>query len=73
MKMRYTVYDTERREYLRVILRPTDDPGNIVTKWTKSEEDAAHFPGIKSAEAVVRVLGSYSQFVVKNAKGEIVA
>lgn len=70
---RYTVYDTERREYLEQITNPTGEAGAIVTEWTKKTDRAAKFPGVKSASAVVRLLGSYSQFVVKNAKGDIIA
>ena len=71
-QLRYTVYDTMRREYLERITAPTGDNRAVVTEWTKDPERAAKFPGVKSAAAVVRVLGSYSQFVVKNAKGEVI-
>ena len=70
---RYTVYDTEKREYLQRITAPTGDHAAVVTEWTKDPEKAARFPGVKSASAVVRMLGCYSQFVVKNAKGEVIA
>lgn len=72
-QLRYTVYDTEKREYLVQITAPTGSTDAVVTEWTKHPEKAARFPGVKSASAVVRMLGSYSQFVVKNAKGEIIA
>ena len=72
-QLRYTVYDTARREYLARMESPTEDRDAIVTTWTRDADKAARFPGVKSAAAVVRALGSYSQFVVKNAKGEIIA
>ena len=70
---RYTVYDTTRREYLVRVERPIDDANQIVTEWTRDAGAAARFPGVKSAAAVVRLLGCYNNFVVKNQKGEIVA
>ena len=70
---RYTVYDTEKREYLQRVETPDGDQARIVTYWTRDPAEAARFPGVKSAAAVVRMLGSYSQFAVKNAKGEIIA
>ena len=73
MTLKYTVYDTEKREYLRRVETPDGDRARIVTYWARDPAEAARFPGRKSAEAVVRMLGSYSQFVVKNAKGEIIA
>lgn len=72
MSYRYTVYDTSRRMYLRRIERPTGSPDAIVTDWTRDPTEAARFPGVRTAMAVVRMLGSYSEFVVKNARGEII-
>ena len=69
---RYTVYDTGRREYLERVERPTGDDRAVVTVWTKKVERAAKFPGVKSAAAIVRLLGNYSQFVIKNREGVIV-
>ena len=70
---RYTVYDTDRRQYLMRVTTPTGDRAALVTEWTRDPEKAARFQGVKSASAVVRMLGNYSQFVVKNAKGEVIA
>ena len=70
---RYTVYDTTRREYLMRITHPTGEAAQMVTEWTKDPEKAARFQGVKAASAVVRMLGNYSEFVVKNAKGEVIA
>lgn len=72
-KLRYGVYDTEQRVWLAKATLPVGDDGAMVTEWTKRDEKALRFPGIKSAMAMVRKLGSYSQFVVKNEKGDIVA
>lgn len=72
MSYRYTVYDTSRRMYLRRIERPTGSPDAIVTDWTRDVAEAAKFPGVKTAAAVVRMLGCYSDFVIKNARGEII-
>ena len=44
----------------------------MVTEWTKDPEQAARFQGAKTAAVVVRLLGNYSNFVVKNAKGEVI-
>lgn len=73
MTLKYTVYDTQKREYLERVETPDQDKDHLVTYWTRDQRKAARFPGRKSAEAVVRMLGSYSEFVVKNAKGEIIA
>ncbi len=72
-KLRYTVYDTARHVWLREAIMPTGVGSAMVTTWTQRPERAQRFPGIKSAMAMVRKLGSYSQFVVKNEKGDIVA
>lgn len=71
-KTRYTVYNTEIRRYLRRATLPLGSESEVVTEWTRRAEDAQSFPGKKSAEAMVRRLGSFSELVVKNAKGEIV-
>lgn len=73
MTLKYTVYDTERRRYLQRVTAPTGDRNTaIVTEWTRDPAEAARFPGVKSAESVVRLLGSYSNIVIKNARGEII-
>ena len=69
---RYTVYDTARHEYLRCVSMPTGDERGIVTHWTRYIENAMKFPGIKTAQKMVNRLGSYSEFVIKNERGEIV-
>lgn len=71
--MKYTVYNTEIHKYLRRATLPLGCENEIVTEWTSRVEKAQGFPGKKSAEAMVRKLGSFSEFVVKNAKGEIIA
>lgn len=71
-KPRYTVYDTDRREYLKRAERPLDRDSELVTDWTRRAENAQRFPGVKSAARMVALLGRYSQFVVKNQRGEIV-
>lgn len=72
-RMRYTVYDTARREYLKRAEQPLGSDSELVTDWTRRAENAMRFPGIKSAEAMVAKLGRYSEFVVKNERGEIIA
>ncbi len=72
-KLRYGVYDTSRKVWLYQMEMPVDGIGAAVTTWTREADKAMRFPGIKSAMAMVRKLGSYSQFVVKNEKGDIVA
>lgn len=72
-KLRYTVCDTARKVYLARMTLPLGDEGASVTEWTKRPEKAQTYRGKKSAEAMVRKLGSYSEFVVKNGKGEIIA
>lgn len=101
-KMKYTVYNTEIRKYLKRATQPlgcevsapkglrastpavppetrgpvtAEDAGRevLVTEWTRRVENAQDFPGKKSAEAMVRKLGGYSELVVKNGKGEIIA
>lgn len=72
-RMRYTVYDTGQRKYLRLATQPMGCEDQLVTEWTRHAERAQGFPGKKSAEAMVRKLGGYSEFVVKNGNGEVVA
>ena len=69
---RYTVYDTGRHEYLQSVEQPTGDEHSIVTRWTRLPEEAMRFQGVKTAQRMVVRLGSYSEFVIKNEKGEIV-
>ena len=71
-KLRYAIYDTWHKAWLRQAT-PSDDGRHILaTAWTFHPDEALRFPGIKSAMGMVRKLGSYSEFVVKNEKGEIV-
>lgn len=70
---RYTVYDTEKREYLESAEMPLGSDGQMVTHWTRRRECALRFAGVKSAAEMVAKLGNYSEFVVKNDKGEVVA
>jgi len=70
---RYTVYDTMRREYLKCAEQPLGTVGQLVTRWTRDAGEAMRFQGIKTAEAMVAKLGRYSEFVVKNERGEIIA
>lgn len=72
-RMRYTVYDTGQKKYLRLATQPLGSESKLVTEWTRHVEREQGFPGKKSAEAMVRRLGGYSEFVVKNARGEIIA
>lgn len=72
-KPRYTVYNTSLRKYLETSVMPGGDPSATVTTWTSHPERALKFSGAKGARAMVARLGGYSEFVVKNAKGEIIA
>lgn len=72
-KAKYTVYNTEIHRYLKQATQPLGCESELVTEWTRRVELAQGFPGKKSAEAMVRRLGSFSEFVVKNARGEIIA
>lgn len=71
-KLRYTVYDAERREYLRRAERPDDRDDALVTDWTRHPARALRFPGVKSAARMVAKLGRYGQFVILNQRGEVV-
>ena len=71
-RMKYTVYNTVLRKYLERATQPLGCESELVTEWTRHRERAQGFPGKKSAETMVRRLGSYSEFVVKNGKGEII-
>ena len=73
VRMKYTVYDTGRRKYLASATDPLGSGKELVTEWTRKAERAQKFPGKKSAEAMVRKLGSFSEFVVKNSRGELIA
>lgn len=72
MSKRYFVYDTARREYLEVMNLPLGDPREIVTKWTRRRDEAYRFQSRKGAEKILNRLGNYSEFVIKNERGEIV-
>lgn len=69
---RYTVYDTDRHEYLRCMTLPAGDERGIVTHWTREVENAMKFPGVKSAQRMLNSLGNYSQFIIKNERGDVV-
>ena len=70
---RYTVYDTARHEYLQRVELPTEDRMGMVTHWTRLPGEALKYQGVKGAQHMLNLLGNYSEFVVKNEKGEIVA
>ena len=72
MSKGYTVYDTDRREYLEIMNLPLGDPRQMATKWTRRREEAYRFQSRRAALEIVNRLGNYSEFVVKNEKGEIV-
>ena len=72
-RLKYTVYNTAMHRYLARATQPLGLESELVTEWTSKVERAQGFSGKKSAEAMVRKLGSFSEFVVKNAKGEIIA
>ena len=71
-RMRYTVYDTEAHKYLERATQVMGTDEHLHTEWTRRADRAQRFPGRKSAEAMVRKLGGYSQIVIKNSRGEIV-
>ena len=72
-KLRYGIYDTARHMWLQQAILPTGDGSAMVTEWTQRPEKALRFPGVKSAEAMLEKLGRFSEFVIINGKGEIVA
>ena len=69
---RYTVYNTESREWLEMVLKPTGDDRALVTMYTRDITRAMKFQGFKHARAMVAKLGDYGYLVVKNERGEIV-
>ena len=69
---RYTVYDTARHEYLQSVELPNEDRMCLVTHWTKNADEALKYQGVKGAQLMLNLLGSYSEFVIKNERGEIV-
>ena len=71
-KLRYGIYDTARKAWLRRMEAPVDGVGAVVTTWTKRAEHAQRFPGIKSADGMLEKLGRFSEFVIVNGRGEIV-
>lgn len=71
-RKRYTVYDTSMRKYLESAVLPDGDPRHLHTEWTRRPERALKFPGVKSARGMVAKLGSYSEFVVKNDRGDVI-
>ena len=75
MKLRYAVYDTWRGEYLReLLLMRTDTGGSEVVgmEGTRRAAEGMRFPGVKSARQVIGKLGGGAEYVVINAKGDIV-
>jgi hypothetical protein len=74
VKLRYTVYDTWRGEYLReLLLMRTDTGGSEVVgmEGTRRAAEAMRFPGVKSARQIIGKLGGGAEYVVINAKGDI--
>ena len=71
-RRRYTIYDTDRREYLELAELPLGDPRQMSTKWPRGQREAYRFTSIKAAQAMLNRLGNYSEFVIKNERGEIV-
>ena len=71
-KLRYAIYDTWHKAWLRRMDVPVDGIGAAVTTWTRRPEEAQRFPGIKSADAMLGKLGRFSEFVIVNGKGDIV-
>ena len=69
---RYTVYDTARHEYLQSVELPNEDRMCLVTHWTKNVDEALKYQGVKGAMCALNLLGNYSEFVIKNERGEIV-
>lgn len=72
-KLRYAIYDTWHKAWLRQAT-PSDDGRHILaTAWTFHPDEALRFPGIKSADAMLEKLGRFSELVIVNRKGDIVA
>lgn len=75
MKLRYAIYDTYRGEYLRELLLMRTDTGGhqvIGMEGTRRVAEAMRFPGVKSARQTIGKLGGGAEYVVINAKGDIV-
>ena len=68
----YYVYDTDRREYMELAELPLGDPRHMATKWTRDRAEAYRFQSRKAAVVMLQRLGNYSEFVVKNERGDIV-
>lgn len=68
MQLRYTVYDTHNRTWLKEIQQPAGVEDAICTNWTRDPEEALKFPGAKSARQIVEVLGEKG-FEIRNARG----
>lgn len=73
-KLRYTIYDTVNKKWLRGLQKPVRQCDAAVTCWTRNPEKAMRFPGTKSARGVARWLDGehYGGCMVLNARGEAV-
>lgn len=73
-KLRYTVYDTSQKKFLKSFHRPVDRLDAAVTHWTREPDKAMRFPGTKSARGVAMWLddNSYGGCIVLNARGNAV-
>ena len=69
---KYTVYNTESREWLEMVLRPIPEDRCMVTRYTRDITRAMRFPGKKGAMQMIYKLGGYGFLVVKNERGEVV-
>ena len=75
-KLRYMIFDTVGKRYLRQVTVLDDDTrlpvaNCVVTTWTRWPEMALKLPGIKSARAMVRRLG-VDRLAIVNGKKDIV-
>ena len=70
-KLRYSVYDTTRKRFLKSVAQYDDGPDSLVTDWTRHNERALRFPGAKSARGMAKRLedANYDGVVVLNARG----
>ena len=69
-KMKYTVYNTEIRKYLK---RATQPLGCEVSAQKGLRASTPAVPPETRGPATAEDAGRYSEFVVKNGKGEIIA
>ena len=75
-KLRYMIFDTVGKRYLRQVTVLDDDTrlpvaNCVVTTWTRRPEMALKLPGIKSARAMVRRLGVDRLAIVNGKGGEL--